>query len=85
VEWLNQKNQEEMVKNSIVLIAVVLCAAAVSAPAKATTCKQRADNCNRLGGGAACYEQSRMASCASNKVYVAPSGRSWEANGPGKK
>ena len=66
----------------------VLAAGAItvfSPAANATTCKQRADNCNSKGGGSACYEASRMASCASSKVYVAPSGRSWEANGPDKK
>jgi hypothetical protein len=73
-------------KTPVVLVAIMMgCLVAISSAASATTCKQRADNCNRLGGGAACYDQSRMASCASSKVYVAPSGRSWEANGPDAK
>ncbi len=65
------------------LIAVVLGSGATAA--NATTCQQRAANCSRLGGGQACFEPGRMASCASSKVYVAPSGRSWEADGAGKK
>lgn len=47
--------------------------------ANATTCQQRAANCNRLGGGGACFESSRMASCKKTGTYVAPSGRTWEA------
>jgi hypothetical protein len=72
-------------KNLALFGAVIAGSFFIVALASATTCKQRADNCNRLGGGAACYEQSRMASCAASKTYVAPSGRSWEASGAGKK
>lgn len=72
-------------KYLIVVAAIASCIATLPTVANATTCKQRADNCNRLGGGAACYDSGRMASCASSKTYVAPSGRSWEASGPDKK
>jgi len=72
-------------KKSVVCVATIAFSFLIFPSANATTCKQRADNCNRLGGGAACYEQSRMASCAASKTYVAPSGRSWEASGSGKK
>jgi hypothetical protein len=55
---------------------------AVSTAAEATTCKRRAENCVRLGGSQAqCFATNRMAECRKTKTYVAPSGRSWEADG----
>lgn len=64
-------------------MAIVSFLALIASDANATTCQQRANNCSRLGGGPSCYEASRMSSCAASKVYIAPSGRSWEANGGG--
>lgn len=63
---------------AILLGVFVLTIAA--APADATTCKQRAANCVRLGGSPAnCSEPSRMATCKQSGIYTAPSGRTWEA------
>jgi hypothetical protein len=54
--------------------------ATFASPADATTCRQRAANCVRLGGSPGnCSEPSRMASCKQSGVYTAPSGRTWEA------
>jgi hypothetical protein len=64
-------------------MAIVAFLAVMAPSANATTCQQRANNCSRLGGGAACYEASRMSSCATSKIYTAPSGRTWEAKGGG--
>ena len=55
---------------------------AASTAAEATTCKERAQNCITRGGTqATCFESKRMAECRKTKSYVAPSGRSWEADG----
>jgi hypothetical protein len=65
---------------AISMTVAVLAFAAIASPADATTCKQRAANCIKLGGvQATCSEPSRMATCKQTGVYTAPSDRTWEA------
>jgi hypothetical protein len=65
---------------AISIMVGVLALITIASPADATTCRQRAANCVRLGGVVAtCSEPSRMANCKQTGVYTAPSGRAWEA------
>lgn len=67
-----------MKPSSMMICALALIA--IASPADATTCRQRAANCVKLGGVPAnCNEPSRMAACKQTGVYSAPSGRTWEA------
>lgn len=52
-----------------VTLAAVLLLGFTTAAA-ATTCKQRADNCERNQGGPGCHDAARMAACAKNKLYI---------------
>jgi hypothetical protein len=71
--------EREGTLRKVTLAAVLLLG--FTTAAAATTCKQRADNCERNQGGPGCHDAARMAACAKNKLYIAPSGRSWEADG----
>ena len=62
--------------------SIIYCLA--GAAASAATCIQLAAQCSQQGGGAACYENSRMAACVSSNVYTSPNGKTQETDGSGK-
>ena len=50
-----------------VFLGLIICCLA-SPAANAASCMQLAAQCTQQGGGAACYENSRMAACVSSNV-----------------
>jgi hypothetical protein len=74
------RQREEMTMRMFLSAASVAALLALSAAAQAApqSCEQRAGNCSARGGHS-CFDPSIMASCHATGVYVAPSGRRWQA------
>lgn len=54
----------------------------VAGNATAADCIQLAAKCSQEGGGAACYDNSRIAACQSTDLFTRPDGSTAPATGP---
>lgn len=66
-------------KYVLACLVFVMTVPIVTSDAQATTCVRRAATCQRLGGGGACNEPYRLATCRKSGVYTAPDGTAQEA------
>jgi hypothetical protein len=66
-------------KYVLTCLALLAVLPVATSTAEATTCASRASTCQRVGGGGACQEPYRLASCRKTGVYTAPNGKTQEA------